>query len=159
MTKRPSVHTDIAKLEALTEQVADLAGLELVEVELKGAGRAQLLRVYIDKPEGVTHADCETVSRNLGAELDKSALLPDSYTLEVSSPGVERRLSKPRDFERFQGHKAKFTLKQPVADRSHWEGTIAGFAGGTITLEAGEGHTVQFHLDQVDKANLKFEWK
>jgi len=83
------------------------------------------VRISIDKPEGVSHADCEMISHQVGAILDVEDVVPGHYTLEVSSPGLERKLIKPRDYERFQGKKAKVTLRQPVESQRHWEGTLA----------------------------------
>ncbi|MCX6629987.1 MAG: ribosome maturation factor RimP, partial [Candidatus Solibacter sp.] len=92
-----------AKIEEVAQQVTQSEGLELVEVEVKGGGNAQFVRIAIDKPEGVTHADCGLVSEKVGAILDAEDMVPGHYTLEVSSPGVERKLYKPKDYQRFQG--------------------------------------------------------
>src|SRR5258707_12742119 len=92
----------LSKIEAIAERVAQSEGIEIVDVELKGGGRNQFLRISIDKPEGVTHADCELISQQVGTILDVENLIPGHYTLEVSSPGLERKLRKPADFERFQ---------------------------------------------------------
>jgi ribosome maturation factor RimP len=148
-----------AKIREVAERVGRSEGIEIVEVELLGGGKARLVRISIDKPEGVTHADCERISQDVGTILDVEDIVPgDSYTLEVSSPGVERKLSRPRDFERFTGKKIKVVLHEPVENQRRWEGTLAGFADGMITLETAPGKTVRFHLDRVEKANLKFEW-
>ena len=148
----------VSKIEEIVERVAHSEGIEVVEVELKGGGRNQLLRISIDKPDGVTHADCELISHQVGTILDVEDVLPGHYTLEVSSPGVERKLSKPGDFERFQGKKVKITLHEPVDNQRNFDGTLAGYQDGLITLETAASKTVQFRLDQVAKANLKFEW-
>src|ERR687883_187690 len=102
---------DIAsKIEEIAQRVAASEGLELVEVEVKGGGGSRLVRIYIDKPTGVTHADCEMVSQQVGTILDVEDVVPGGrYTLEVSSPGIERKLLKPQDYQRFQGKKAKVT--------------------------------------------------
>ncbi len=111
------------------------------------------------EPQGVSHADCEFISQNVGTILDVEDVIPgSSYTLEVSSPGVERKLTKPRDFERFAGKKVKVALRQPVENQRHWMGTLKSFAEGIITLEPSPGRTVQFPIEQIEKANLKFEW-
>ena len=91
----------VEKIEAIARSVADPEGIEVVEVELKGGGKNQFLRISIDKPEGVTHADCELMSRQVGDLLDSDETIPAHYTLEVSSPGVERKLLKPADWVRF----------------------------------------------------------
>ena len=147
----------MSKIEEIAQRVAASEGMEIVEVELKGGGKNQFLRISIDKPEGVSHADCERISQQVGTILDVEDVVPGSYTLEVSSPGVERKLMKPKDYERFQGKKVKVTLRQPVENQRHWEGTLAGLSEGVISLEA-NGKTVRFPFDQVEKANLKFEW-
>src|SRR5579872_4319085 len=104
----------ISQIEAIAGRVADPAGIEIVEVELKGSGKHYLLRIYIDKPEGVTHADCELISRGVGAILDAEDPIPGSYELEVSSPGVERPLGKWQDWQRFRGKKVKVVLKEAL---------------------------------------------
>jgi len=148
----------VARIEAIAQRVAESEDIEVVEVELKGSGNNQLLRISIDRPQGITHADCENISQQVGTILDVEDVVPGQYTLEVSSPGVERKLLKPRDYERFTGKKVKVALREPVDNRRHWEGTLGGFQDGVITLELGAGKTIQFRFDQVEKANLKFEW-
>ena len=159
--------TVVEKIQVIAERVAASEGLEIVDVQLLGGGGTRVLRIFIDKtavggvdkPEGVTHADCELMSQQVGTILDVEDIIPGGkYTLEVSSPGVERKLSRPHDFERFMGQKIKVTLREPVEEKSHWLGTIASFEAGVITLEPAPGKTIQFPLEQVEKANLKFEW-
>lgn len=149
----------VEKVREITERVGASEGIEVVEVELLGAGKHRMLRIFIDKPAGVTHGDCEMISQNVGAILDVEDVVPgDRYTLEVSSPGVERKLTKPRDFERFTGQKIKVVLREPVENQRRWEGTLAAFEANRVTLDVAPGRTVQFDLGQVEKANLKFEW-
>ncbi|MBV9405094.1 MAG: ribosome maturation factor RimP [Acidobacteriaceae bacterium] len=149
----------VEKITDLGEQAARGSGIEIAEVELRGAGKARLLRVYIDKPGGVTHGDCELISERLGRLLDEQDAIPgDSYTLEVSSPGVERKLSRPRDFERVIGQKIRLATREPVQGQTRFEGKLARFAEGTLEVETAPDHRVQIPLDQVQKANLKFEW-
>lgn len=158
-----------AHLERLAESVAEPAGLEVVEVELKGSGGHRFLRVTIDRrggdaQTGVTHADCELVSREMSARLDAEDPIEGSYDLEVTSPGVERKLKKWRDWERFEGQKAKVILKEAVdGDLKHFTGTITGTAnaganGPSITMRLEQGREVTFPFDLVDRANLKFDW-
>ena len=149
----------VEKIREIAERVAASEGIEIVDVELLGAGRHRMLRIYIDKPSGVTHGDCETISQNVGTILDIEDIVPgDRYTLEVSSPGVERKLTKPRDFERFSGQKIKVVLREPVENQRRWEGTLAAFEADQVTLETAPGKFIRFDLNQVEKANLKFEW-
>jgi ribosome maturation factor RimP len=148
-----------AKIEEIAQRVAESEGLELVEVEVKGGGVNSFVRISIDKPDGVTHADCELISQQVGTILDvEDVVTGGHYTLEVSSPGVERKLLKPRDYQRFQGKKAKIGLRDPVDGRRNWDGTLAGFENGVIALETAPGTIMHFPLAGVQKANLKFEW-
>ena len=149
----------VKRITEIAEEVGRRAGIEIVELDLLGGGRARVLRIYIDKPEGVTHADCEMISHQVGAVLDAEDVVPgESYTLEVSSPGVERKLTKPADFERFAGQRAKISLAEPVEEQRHWEGTLRGIEGNRIKIEPSEGRVVEIPLEQVRKANLKFHW-
>ena len=149
----------VEKIREIAERVAGREGMEIVEVQFRGGGASRLLRIFIDKPQGVTHADCEFISQNVGASLDVEDVVPGgAYTLEVSSPGLERKLSKPQEFERFSGKKIKVVLRQAVEGQRHWAGLLEGIAEGIITLEPSPGKHLRFPIDQVEKANLKFEW-
>src|SRR5437763_2846274 len=148
-----------SKIEEIANRVAESEGLEVVEVEVKGGGQHRFVRISIDKPDGVSHGDCELVSQQVGTILDVEDVVPGGqYTLEVSSPGVERKLLKPTDFERFQGKKAKVTLREPIDGRRNWEGTLAGRQDGLIRLDLERGDPLRFPFHQVQKANLKVEW-
>jgi len=149
----------IDRITELGERAAAGTSIEIVEVELKGSGNARLLRVYIDKPGGVTHGDCELISERLGGLLDAGDVVPgNSYTLEVSSPGLERKLVRPRDFERVAGQNIKLALREPLEGRNRWEGRLQAVAGDAIELEAPDGKRLHIPLAQIQKANLKFEW-
>jgi len=149
----------VDKIYEIADRIARAAGLDIVEVELLGGGAARLLRVYIDKEGGVSHADCELISRELGAELDAGDVIPGEagYQLEVSSPGVERKLSRPRDFERFAGQKVKISLREPVDGAKRYEGVLTSFIDGVVMLETPD-KPVSIPFDLISKANLKFEW-
>ena len=143
----------------LCERAATGTPIEIAEVQIRGVGKSRLVRVYIDKPGGVTHGDCELISQKLSQLLDEEDVIPgDAYTLEVSSPGVERRLSKLRDFEKAVGQKIKLTTLEPVEGRTSLEGKLEQIAGGSLGVEIAPGTLVQIPLHQVRKANLKFEW-
>jgi ribosome maturation factor RimP len=159
----------ISRITAIAGNAASPAGIEVVEVELKGSGRSHLLRIYIDKPDGVTHADCELVSRAVSAALDDEDPIPGTYELEVSSPGVERKLGKWQDWQRFAGKKVKVVLKEPLeipesspksgtAGLKHFDGAILRAEDETVTVELADGRQVAFPVEQVDRANLMFEW-
>jgi ribosome maturation factor RimP len=149
----------VDQIYEIADRIARGAGLEIVEVELLGGGAARLLRVSIDKEGGVSHADCELLSRELGAALDAGDVIPGEagYQLEVSSPGVERKLIRPRDFERFAGQKVKVSLREPVDGAKRYEGVLSSFVDGVVTLETA-GKLVAIPFDLISKANLKFEW-
>jgi len=103
-----------AKVTEIAERIAQPEAVEVVEVQILGGGAARLVRIYIDRPAGVTHTDCERISREVGAVLDAEDVIPGgAYTLEVSSPGVERKLSKPADFKRFLGKRPKWFSTNP----------------------------------------------
>ena len=154
------------KIREIAEQVAHMHGVELVEADLRGGGKARMLRVTIDKPEGVTHEDCANVSRDLSTVLDVEDAVPGgAYTLEVSSPGLDRKLLKPEDYTRFAGSRVKLTTREPVNGNRHFEGRLEGISDGTLTLEtitakkpkpghAHPGQKVQIELRNVEKANL-----
>ena len=149
----------IQKVREIAERVGGSEGVEIVDVQLLGGGGSRVLRIFIDKPQGVTHADCEFMSMNVGTILDVEDVIPGGrYTLEISSPGVERKLTRPQEYERFLGRKIKVSLREAIQGQRHWAGMLKDFAGGMITLEPSPGQSVQFPLDQVEKANLKFEW-
>lgn len=151
---------------ALLEKIAEIAnraaqreGLEVWSVELLGAGTARVLRIYIDKPEGVSLADCELISHQVGKLLDEEEIIPgDSYQLEVSSPGVERKLYRPEHFTRFAGKKARLTLREPVENQRRWDGVLSGYDNGCVVLETGVDKAIRVRMEQIEKANLKFEW-
>ena len=148
-----------AKIEEIANRVAESEGVELVEVEVKGGGVNRFVRISIDKPDGVTHGDCEQISHQVGTILDVEDVVPGGhYTLEVSSPGVERKLLKLQDYERFKGKKAKIGLREPVEGRRNWDGTLAGLEDGSVLLEIAPEKIMRFPFTGIQKANLKFEW-
>src|SRR5579864_1421623 len=133
----------VERITSITQRVAETEGIEVVEVQMLGGGRARLLRIFIDKPAGVSHADCEFISHQVGTILDVEDVVPGaSYTLEVSSPGLERKLSKARDFEKFVGHKARIELREPVENQRRWDGKLAGISEGIVALEPSEGRII-----------------
>jgi ribosome maturation factor RimP len=148
-----------AKIGEIAQQVGDAAGIEIAGLELLGGGAARVLRIYIDRPEGVSHQDCKLISDQVGAILDEQDVIPGAgYTLEVSSPGVERPLLKAQDYTRFLGKKVKVALREPMEGQRSWQGVLKDVSGNVVTLEAAGGKTVSFSLDKVERANLKFEW-
>jgi ribosome maturation factor RimP len=177
---------DVERVREIAERVAASSGLELVEVEILGGGKARMLRVFLDKPaaapvaeqvaendplagmaEGVTHEDCARFSREFGTILDVEDVMPGSYTLEVSSPGLDRKLIKAADFTRFTGSRVKLTTRQPVGSNRHFEGRLESFKDGRLTLDlsvashksrkkmgAAAGEKIEIEFANVEKANL-----
>ena len=138
-----------------------------VRGSLLGGGKARMLRVYIDKPGGVTHEDCSSFSREAGTIFDVEDAVPGgSYTLEVSSPGLDRKLSKAEDFERFVGSIVKVTTRDPVNGNRHFEGRLRAFQDTRLWIELSPrkkskkheavepGSEVEIQLSNVEKANL-----
>jgi ribosome maturation factor RimP len=151
--------------QLLKERVAELArraaereGIELWDVELLGSGPGRTVRLYIDKPGGVSHADCELISQQVGTVFDVEDVIPGgSYNLEVSSPGVERRLSRIEHYALCKGQKVKISLKEPGAGQKRIEGVIQDVEGGSVVVDTGS-EPLNLRLDDIEKANLKFEW-
>lgn len=150
----------IGQVTQIAERAVAREGMELWSVECAGVGKSRVVRIYIDKPGGVTHADCELISEQVGAMLDVEDAVPGrSYHLEISSPGVERKLRHEGDFRRYQGEKARVSLREAVNGQRRFEGRISGVGeDGVITLETGETSSIRFRMDEIDKANLKFDW-
>jgi len=155
---------EIERVQQIAERVAASSGLELVEVEFRGGGKSRLLRFFIDKPGGVTHEDCANLSREVSTILDVEDVVPGSYLLEVSSPGLDRKLSRPADFERFTGSRVKIMTREPVNGNRHFDGRLQSFQQGRLTLDlaipkkksqpAGTPQLLELTLDNVEKANL-----
>lgn len=151
--------TLLARVTGIAQLAAEREALEVWDVEISGSGQNRVLRIFIDKPEGVTHSECEAVSASVSAALDAEDIVPGGeYQLEVSSPGVERKLVRAEHFARFAGRKARIALREPVQNQRRWEGTLAGVTGDVVALEAEPGKTIRVRMDQIEKANLKFEW-
>jgi|ERR1019366_1026658 ribosome maturation factor RimP len=157
----------IEKVREIAERVAQSSGLEVVDVELLGGGKARMLRIYIDKPAGVTHEDCANFSREAAIIFDVEDAVPgSSYTLEVSSPGLDRKLSKPEEYHRFVGSLVKLMTRDPVNGNRHFEGRLKAFQDGRLSLELSvrkkskkyqavePGTEVEIELANVEKANL-----
>jgi ribosome maturation factor RimP len=158
---------DIGKIRDIVSRVAATHGVQLVEVDLRGGGKSRNLKIIIDKPEGVTHDDCANVSREVSTILDVEDAVPGgAYTLEVSSPGLDRKLLGPNDYVRFIGSRIKLMTREPVSGNRHFEGRLDSFSDGHLVLEVltgkkkpkpghtPPGHKVEIDLANVEKANL-----
>ena len=165
---------DVDRVREIADRVAASSGLEVVEVEFLGGGKARMLRVFLDKVAagtdplaGVTHEDCANFSREFGTILDVEDVMPGSYTLEVSSPGLDRKLTKAADFTRFTGSRLKLKTRQPVNNSQYFEGRLDSFQDGRLTLDlsvashksrkkmgAAAGEKIEIDFANVEKANL-----
>lgn len=165
---------ELGPVREIVERVAASRGLDVVDVEMHGGGKSRLLRIVIDKsgdhvggqPAGITHEDCANLSREVGTILDVEDVIPGgSYVLEVSSPGLDRKLSRPADYERFTGCRVKLTTWNPVNGNRHFVGRVESFQDGRVTLEldgerkksrAAEGQVqkLEIELANIEKANL-----
>jgi ribosome maturation factor RimP len=151
------------------ERVAEIAnrllaslGMELVDIEYKREGRAMVLRVYIDKPGGVNLDDCADVSRELSTLLDVEDVVPGRYLLEVSSPGLNRPLTKESDYLRYVGRLVKIRTRQLTPDdkgnmRKTFFGELLGYGDGIVRIKLKEGQTASLTLAGIAKANLEFD--
>ncbi len=143
----------------IAERAARREGLEVWEVEVLGAGRARVVRITIDKPGGVTHGDCELISQQVGTVLDVEDVVPgERYQLEVSSPGIERKLRKAEDFARFAGQRARISLREPRDGQRRFDALIRGVEGEHILLELKPDAEERVRISDIEKANLKHEW-
>jgi ribosome maturation factor RimP len=175
---------NLEKIRGAAERVARSEGLEIFDVEWK-IGKQRFLRVYIDRPPApapsadgaevaggsgeavsdpygaISHSDCERVSQQLSVILDVEGLIEGpGYVLEVSSPGLDRPLRKPADFERFAGKLAKIVTSEPIGEQSFFEGRLAGIADRKIRveLEGKNARVVEVPFEAIRKANLVVEW-
>jgi len=145
------------RVRAIAERVAIDHGLELVHAEVAGPENKPLVRIFIDKPGGVTHQDCSEVSLHVGTILDVEDFIHASYTLEVSSPGIERGLYKPQDYERFAGSLAKLKTRKPINGQRNFRGQVVGIEGDKVLFDDRTNGRVQIPFDTIVKANLELD--
>jgi ribosome maturation factor RimP len=149
---------DREAINSIIERVATREGLELVHWEAVGPRNHFVLRIFIDKPGGVTHGDCEVVSNQVGGLLDVEDLIPYSYTLEVSSPGIERGLYKRADYERFTGSRVKLRTSEAINGQRNFRGKLLGISGETVSLEADGVGLIEIPFERIAKANIEYEF-
>lgn len=148
----------IDKTTALIEEVVRAEGFELVEVELKGSPARRVLRIFIDRAGGINHDDCARISDQVGPLLEVEEAVAGSYTLEVSSPGLTRRLRTPAEFQRFAGRLVKISTSQAVEGSRHFRGTLLGMKGNRVAVEPEDATPVLIPLEVVSKAHLDFDF-
>ena len=154
MSRKPLISE---RVREAAEEVAAKNGLELVHIEEKGAGSQKVLRLFIDKPNGVSVEDCSTVSNQFGDILDAEDLIHAEYTLEVSSPGLERELYSLQDFEKFAGSLARLKTHKPLNGQKNFRGKITKVEGEEIFFDDRTSGQVSFPYSAVAKANLEFD--
>ena len=137
----------------LLEPTIERLGYELTDLELKLGGRDGLLRVFIDKADGIDIEDCEAVSRQVSAILDVEDPLPGNYTLEVSSPGLDRALTKPSHFQRFMGEDVRVKLRFPLDGRRNFRGALKAADDEQIEIEV-DGQSFSLALATIESARL-----
>lgn len=152
----------IDHIKNIAQPLLDSLGLELVELEYRKEGHAMVLRLFIDKPGGIMLDDCAAVSRELSELLDIEEVIDANYNLEVSSPGLNRPLTRPADYERYAGRLVKIRTFELLPDeagnkRKTFLGELVGLADGIVSLKLTEGQIAAVPLDKIAKASLEFE--
>lgn len=132
-------------------------GFELVDIEYRREGRGWVLRIYIDKDGGVSVEDCARISRELGTLLDLNDIIPGTYNLEISSPGLTRALKKVRDFERFKGKLLKIKAMKDIQGRRVFIGRLIDFVGNVASVEM-DRHVYFIPYDEIERANLELDF-
>ena len=153
----------LTRITAVAQPLLDSMGIELVDIEFRKEGHAMVLRLFIDKPGGIMLDDCADVSRELSELLDVDEIIPGQYNLEVSSPGLNRPLTKPSDYERYKGKLVKVRTYEMVPDdagnrRKTFLGNLEGLDDGILRIRLKEGQSAAIPFDKVAKANLEFEF-
>ncbi len=145
------------RLSALAQGVVTGMGFELYHLDYQQAGGRAVVRLYVDREGGIRLDDCEAVSRRLGPLLDAEDIVPTSYVLEVSSPGLDRPLFREEDYERFAGHAARVTLFEPVDGHRRFAGRIVSCAGGLLQLALPDGKQLVLPFSKVATGRLELE--
>ena len=148
-----SMGQDIDRLRQILKPVVEAMGCELVGVEFHPHGGNALLRVYIDKTTGISVTDCQQVSHQISGVLDVEDPISGHYTLEVSSPGLDRPLFEAAHFMRFAGHRVRVQLAAPLNGRKNWQGRLLGMHGADVVLAA-DGAELWVPLERIEKARL-----
>ncbi|MGH9971556.1 MAG: ribosome maturation factor RimP [Pyrinomonadaceae bacterium] len=145
------------RVQAIAERVAIDHGLELVHAEVAGPENKPIVRIFIDTPQGITHEDCSEVSLHVGTILDVEDFIHSAYTLEVSSPGLDRGLYKRADYERFAGSLAKVKTHRPIEGQRNFRGRLLGVEGEDVLFEDRTSGHVKIPLDLIARANIEID--
>jgi ribosome maturation factor RimP len=158
-------HDVVDRIRAIAERVAGSFGLELFDVQFRREGAGMVLRVQIDRPgpaataeESVSVDDCANVSRDMSAILDVEDVVPTAYTLEVSSPGLDRPLRRADDYARFAGRRARLVMREKVDGQTFFLGRLAGIDGDAVLLDGDDHKRHRLPLGAVTRANLEVDF-
>lgn len=149
------VENIIERVKELLQPLVEERGLKLVDVEYITAGKP-VLRIYVYNPEGTSIEDCEWISRRIGALLDIEDLIPVSYILEVSSPGLERKLKNKEEYEIFKGRDVKIVTKEPINGKNVYEGVLKGLEDDNVVIQK-NGEIIKIPLEKISRTNLEFK--
>ena len=144
----------LERIRHLVGGVVEFAGMELVNLEMRHEAGGLILRLFIDKEGGVTLDDCAQVSRQVSAQMDADDPIPGRYTLEVSSPGLDRPLVSDRDFQRFAGQRVRLSTVAPLQGRRNFAGRLVGLVGPAVRLVLEDGQEVDIPRDLIAKARI-----
>ena len=157
--------TSLERVRAIAVRVAAAYGLEIFDITMRREGRTEVLQVVLDRPgpaatpeDSVSIGDCEKVSHELGTILDVEDVVPGSYTLEVSSPGLDRPLRDASDYRRFAGRAAKIVTREPVNRQTAFAGRLRGVDGDDALFEAEGGKELRLPLRLISRARLDVEF-
>jgi len=155
----------VEQVKTLAERVAGTYGLDIFDVQFRREGLGLVLRVQIDRPgpassaeESVSIEDCAHVSRDLSAALDVEDIVPDAYTLEVSSPGLDRPLRHADDYRRFSGRRAKLVMREAVDGQKYFKGRLGGVDDNAVLIDADDGRRHRVPIGAITRANLEVEF-
>lgn len=156
--KKTLMRQDVRQLTGLIEPVVNRMGFELWGIEYRPQTASALLRVYIDKPEGITLDDCGDVSAQLSSLLDVEDCIVTQYTLEVSSPGMDRLLMKPEHYLTYRGSRVRVKLNQMVDGRRKLVGKLIDSDGQTVTIAEQDDESIRVPAAAIDSARLEPEF-
>jgi ribosome maturation factor RimP len=164
-TNEMGAETVVEKVRAIAERVAAGYGLEIFDVQFRREAPGMVLRVQLDRPgpaataeDGVSVDDCARVSRDVSAILDVEDIVPTAYTLEVSSPGLDRPLRRDDDYQRFTGRRAKIVMRERVDGQGFFKGRLGGLDGDAVVIDADDGRRHRVPLNVITRANLEVEF-